>query len=428
MRVDVYSLRDGSRLLNVPFSSASWSQSWNAPGSLDVTIPVSDSMAGLDLDAVIVEQQVALALFDGDVLVHAGPVLAAPDWNPESYELSVSCGGGWSMFNWRLILDTLLINRKIDSELLIDEDNPGSEWTVAYQGTSGDIVRSLIQLTKRWGDIPVDISKVDGSDSYTVQWDGWDFPVMADAFSDLLDRENGGQLRFDPFITVDGRLRWRERWSLTGVTDRQIPFKWSQLEPDCKAKFVGLSGGDNSWVDEVWASGGRSDDVLIMTRQRDEETLGNTGLLWQSGDTNVADSMAGLHSYARGRLVSSRRDRSWDFQVDKSLKPHVGDRVEFRVNDPYLHAWRSNGERTSTNVPLIITDVSGDSSNEILSVSCRQCGDSVDGIKSNVSNPLDLMTKRLQRVERVAGSANGSLRSQVYQVVRKLQDLRANKV
>ena len=424
MRLNVYSLRDGRRMAGLPFSDLSWSQSWNAAGSMSVTVPVSDGLAGLDLDGLIVEQQVALALLDGDTVIHAGPVLTPPDWDPSSRELSVSCGGGWSMFDWRLVLDSLLQDRVIDSELLIDEDNPGSEWTVAYQGTPGDIVRSLIQLTKRWGDLPVDVSEFDGSQSTTVQWDGWEFPVMGSVFSELLDTENGGQLRFDPYITVDGRLRWRERWSLTGVTDREHAFQWNDGMPDQRAKFTGLSSGDEFWADEVWMSGGRSDDVLIMTRQRDDDALGTTGLLWQYGNTNTADSMAGLHSAARARLNVSRRDRSWGFQVGRELLPRVGDRVEFRVNDPYLHAWKADGTRIGTVVPLIVTDVSGDASSEWLDVSCRQCGDVVNGVRSSVMNPLDLMTRRLKRVESDTRRANSATRSQTYQVVRKLSDIR----
>ena len=123
---------------------------------MSVTIPLSDDIASLDLDTILVEQQTALALLDGDTVIHAGPILESPSWDAENRTLSVSCGGGWSLFEWRLVLDSLLESREIDGELLIDEDNPGAEWTVAYQGTAGDIARSLIQLAQRWGDLPVD--------------------------------------------------------------------------------------------------------------------------------------------------------------------------------------------------------------------------------------------------------------------------------
>lgn len=426
LRLNAFSLRDGTRLCGLPFTDCSWSQSWNEAGSMSVTIPLSDDLASLDLDTILVEQQTALALLDGDAVIHAGPILESPSWDAENRMLSVSCGGGWSLFEWRLVLDSLLESRDIDGELLIDEDNPGSEWTVAYQGTPGDIARSLIQLAQRWGDLPVDVSAYDGSQSTTVRWDGWEFPVMADAMRDALDREDGGQLRFDPYLTVDGRLRWRERWSLTGVTDRETPFKWNTMVPGQRIRFTGCGSGGGAWVNEVWASGGKSDDVLYMYRLRDAEAVNSTGVLTQAGDANAGtgDSMAALHSYARNKLSASRRDRTWNLEVGAEWRPHVGDHVELRVNDPFLHSWRADGTRTGTVVTLVITDVSGDAGGDWLTVACRETNGTVNGVRSAVSDPMRQLAERLRRTERQATRANGATRSQTYQVVRKLSQLR----
>lgn len=426
LRLGAYSLRDGRRLCGLPCSGCSWKQSWNDAGSMDADIILTDDMAGLDLSAALIEQQTALALLDGNTVIHAGPILESPSWDAEKRMLSVSCGGGWSLFEHRLVLDPLLRDRDVDGELVIDEDNPGSEWTVAYQGTAGDIARSLIQLAQRWGELPVDVSPFDGSQSTTIQWDGWEFPTISDAFTDALDRENGGQLRFDPYLTVDGRLRWRERWALDGVTDRDEPYRWNTTLPGQRVRFLGCGSGGGAWVNEVWASGGKSDDVLYMTRMRDEQSIDSTGVLTQEGDGNAGtgDSLAALHSYARGRLSTSRRDRTWNLQVGAEWAPHVGDRVSLRVDDPFLHAWKSDGTRTGTVIALIITDISGTVGGDWLDVSCRETGDAVDGVRSAVSDPLSLLSMRIKGMERSLRSAGAPSRSQTYQVVSKLSELR----
>lgn len=425
LRLNAFSLRDGQRLCGLRYSDCSWQHSWNDAGSMSVTIPLSDDMASLDLDTILVEQQTALALIDGNTVVHAGPILESPSWDAETRELSISCGGGWSLFDNRLVLDPLLRNQTIDGELVIDEDNPAPEWTVAYQGTAGDIVRSLIQLTKQWGDVPVDVSPYDGSQSDVVQWDGWEFPVMSDAFNDALDRENAGQLRFDPYLTLDGRLRWKQRWALNGISDLDEPFQWNTMVPGQRVRFTGCGSGGGPLVNDVWASGGKSNDVLLMYRVSDNTAISNTGILTQLGDGNAGtgDSLAALHSYARNQLNASRRDRTWNLQVGAEWNPHVGDRVQLRVNDPFLHSWKSDGTRTSTVVSLIITDVSGDAGGEWLTVACRETGETVNGIRSAVSDPMMQLAQRLKLTEKQANRANAVTRSQTYQVVNKLSEL-----
>ena len=65
LRLNAFSLRDGTRLCGLPFSDCSWSQSWNESGSMSVTIPLSDDIASLDLDTILVEQQTALSFLFG---------------------------------------------------------------------------------------------------------------------------------------------------------------------------------------------------------------------------------------------------------------------------------------------------------------------------------------------------------------------------
>lgn len=426
IRLNAYSLRDGTRLCGLPAGDCQWAQSWNEPGSMDVTIPMDDSLATLDLDTVLIEQQTALALLDGDRIIHAGPILESPSWDAESRTLTVSCGGGWSLLEWRLVLDPQLTGRTIDGEIVIDEDNPGPEWTVAYQGSTGRIARDLIRLAQRWGDLPLDMDRYEGSGDDVLQWDGWEFATVSDALTDATGRQGGGQLRFDPYLTSDGRLRWRVRWSADGVSDRSEPFRWNAALPGQRVRFLGCGSGGNPWINEIWASGGRSEDVLYMYRLRDEPTLSATGMLVQAGDANAGtgDSMAALHAYARSRLSSSRRDRTWNLQVGAEWAPHVGDRVLLRVDDPFLHSWRADGTRTGVVVALLITDVSGDTGDDWLDVSCRQTGESVDGVASAATDPLRLLARRLRSADRVMSRAAAPARSQTYQVVRKIEELR----
>lgn len=424
VRCELYDMRHGTWLARLPLSQASWQETWNAAGSMSVTIPLNSEYSTLDPDGLIVETKALICLMDGERIIHAGPVLSPPDWDPQTGTLSVSCGDGWSMFDWRLALDARLRDRQVDGEIVVDDDNPGPEWSLGFQGTVGDIIRGLILETQKWGSLP--IVAMPAQNLYGgeyAEWTGWDLTRLSDAFADLLERDKGGQLRFDPEI-VDGRFRWRQRWALDGVSTHT--FDWNTLLPDQPVRFTGISGGGATYT-QVWASGGKNDDKVLLTRADSIDLESNGFPLAQYGDASQSTdgSLAALHSFAKDTLAASRDDRTYKLQCPPSFNPMVGDRVHLRVKDQYVHGYKSDGSWDDTMLGLIITDISGSTDSQWLDLQARVCGEGVQGVRAGTADPVLAMKRRMASWARMTRKASSPSASAAYQTVGKIRQLRA---
>lgn len=422
-RLNAYGLPDGYRLDRIPFTSCTWHEEWNEAGSMQVTICMDEAARGIDLDAILLEQRTMLALFDGSTLVHAGPILESPTWDGSL--LTVSVGGGWSLFDSRLVLDSRMRDQHIQGYVdLGDEENPPTGWQWSYTGNPGEVIRGLIEETGQWGRIPVKGQRYDGNVKLSMAWNGWEFVTVADAFRDVLETEHGGQLRFDPELNAYGSLGFVARWSETGVTDRSRPFRWNDRSLDNGIVFTGVGSSGVRLANQAWANGGKANDRTVIVRVDNERTPVGEPLL-QVGDSshNTDGSIDRLRSYATGLLNASRSDRTWNFKVRMDLRPHVGDRVEFTVMDPYLHELDQRDDPVPTTVGLIVTDVGGTVGDEWLTVGCKACGVNVNGVTSTVNDPTALMARQIRRVERLARRALSPSGTQLYQTVSRLQAL-----
>lgn len=430
LRLDVYDTMTGIRLnhAGIPFSKCSWSQSWNTAGGMNVTIPLTRGTRDMDLDGLLVEQSTLLALWDGERIVHAGPILESPEWDAESQSLSVKCGDAWSLFDWRLVLDPLLRNRVFDGPVTVDEDDPTSEWVVGYAGSGGDIVKGLIGLTQQWGrlcvNVPVGYEPQHGGSPLSFTWAAWDYTTVSNALADVLAMEYGGQLRFDPGLQEDGRFYWQARWAQDGIVDHE--WKWNADAPGQRIRFTGIGSGGNPIINQVWASGGNDNGQLLLTRADDTDMQADTILL-QSGSSTSTDSLASLHATARGTLAASRRDRVWKLECAAGRHVQVGDHIDLRVNDPYLHDRDRNGNMTSTLIPLVVTDVAGEAGGEWVSLQARQRAASVDGIRPGDTDPLIWVRRRMDGLERMAMAASNPTALQAYGVIGKLRQLLGGK-
>lgn len=425
-RLEAYDCRTGNHLnaTSIPFSKCSWEESWNTAGGMNVEIPMTRETLALDLQSLLIEQSTLLALWDDGRIVHAGPILESPEWDAVRQTLQVQCGDGRSLFNWRLVLDTRLEERAFDGPVTVDDDNPSHEWTVGFGGSGGDIIKGLIGLTQQWGDlcvnVPIGYPPQSGGSPLSLTWAAWDFATVGEAFDDVLALEHGGQLRFDPEIGTDGRFHWQTIWAENGIVDHY--WRWHAGAPGVRVRFTGVGSSGNPIVNEVWASGGRNNDQLLLTRA-DDRTSQRATILLQAGSASNTSSLAALHSTAKSMLAGARTDRVWKLEAGREHDVHVGDSIDLRVNDPYIHDTSPDGQRVSTLVPLVVTDVGGDASSDWLTIQARQRADSIDGIRPGNSNPVTWLRNRMTMLERLAMSAASPSGTQAYGVVAKLRQL-----
>ncbi|RSX53934.1 hypothetical protein D2E25_0240 [Bifidobacterium goeldii] len=400
-RLEAYDTQYGTHLNTrpIPVVSCSWSQSWNTAGSMSVTIAVGEATQGIDLNELLVEQYTLLALMDGDQIIHAGPILEAPEWDAESQQLTIKCGGGWSLLDWRLVLDPRLNERSYEGSIEVDEDNPSGEWVLGYGGSAGDIAKALIGLAQQWGrlcvNVPVGLTEQPGIEPLSVSAYAWEMKTIGSMLDDLMSMETAGQLRFDPKLDADGRFSWQTRWARTGIVDHS--YLWNTLQPDSRIVLQGVSGGGTPIATQVWATGGRSDGRILITRADDESSA--SGMLLQAGNASNTNSLAALHAYARGTLAASRRDRTWKLRVGREHQVRVGDHIDLRVQDEYVYERNRDGQHTSTLIALVVTDVSGNISDDYLDVQARQRATSVNGVRPGNSNPMTWLASRLDRLQ-----------------------------
>lgn len=423
-RVTAYDLQTGVRVSSLRAGSVSWSHSWNEVGSMSVDLTAGP---GMRLDETIIEQRTAIALWRGSRIVHAGPVTVAPEWDPSTSTLRVSCGGGWSLFDWLPAMDSRLKSQSFDGTVTVDEDDPDPGLNIGFAGSAGDIVKGWIGLAQQWasGRLPVNvpIGYTATRSDLTTSAAAWDFKTVGDMLETTVGLASGGQLRFDPAVGVDGRLRWQARWSETGLVDHE--WKWNPLLPGMRVVFKGVAAGSGPAVTDSWATGGKNNDTLMITRRSDKDALAAGWPLVFKGDTSAgsANSLAALHAAARNNLNASRRDRTWRLSVGTEFDVRVGDHVDLRVNDQYLHETRPDGTRTATLIPLLVTDVSGSTGSEWLDVQCRQRSASVDGIRPGAGDPMTVAYRRIRALSQATRMANAAGGSQVYATTAKVRAL-----
>lgn len=425
-RLIAYDLQSGVRLARLHAKSVTWSHSWNEAGGMTVTLLLDRDMAELDVDSLVVEQRTAIALWLGDRIVHAGPVMTAPEWNPADGTLSVSVGGGLSQLEWLPAMDSRLRQRWLDGQVIVDEDNPEPGFNVGFGGSGGDLVKAWIGLAQQWADrlrVNVPIAYSASHTDLTAACAMWDFKTVADMITQTVGLEHGGQVRFDPQLDADGRLQWECVWQEDGIRDHW--FKWNPGLPGQRVRFTGVAAGSLPAVTDSWATGGKNDDSLLITRQTDSDAISRGWPLIFKGDTSSgsSDSLAALHATARNNLNASRRDRTFKLSCGVELDPRVGDWIDLRVEDAYLHERLPGGGRVETLLPLVVTDVSGDASSDWVDVQCRQRADSIDGLRPGAGDPMSLVARRMANLSRGVRLANAATGTQAYGTTGKVRSL-----
>lgn len=259
MQVEAFDGLTGRWLAHVPVSSCTWTQTISGEGGMDATVP-----AGVRLPGHAVQPWHAVwAVADGTRVLHAGWLTRVKRTVDGSLQATI--GDGWTIWGKRLVLNHALDASWRDGQVLIDEDNPPGGWLLRLRGTYSDIARGLVAESLKWGSLPYDLPPVQGGSAHERSYQCWDMATVADRLSDLTDLEDGPEIRFDPRLTDDGRIRWLLRVGTPEIVDHE--WTWHPLARGQKVTIGDMDRDGADMTGQCWAVGGKQDDVVLMCRR-----------------------------------------------------------------------------------------------------------------------------------------------------------------
>ncbi|BAQ32094.1 hypothetical protein [Bifidobacterium scardovii] len=362
----------GQHIGRLPYTALSAQDSISDEGSMSATIPDCKQLRLIpDLDPYLHDWGTIYAAHMGERILHAG-YLTSHSLNDTRDELNLTIGGGFTILNKRKVLNIALRDSWRDGEVLIDEDHPPKAWRLTATGTYRDLIRALIAETMKWGDLPFVLPDVEGGTAHERNWDGWQFTSTWDEISDIADLEDGPEIRADPLIDTEGRLRFQVRVGTPEIIDQPY-WTWNRLAPGQRAILDATDCDGGGLTGQHYMVGGRSDDKTLVAKADGHELTDHGWPLLQSSDSShsTVTVLKTLQSYARAAILLGDTDQSTHgLRVGLEHDVHVGDHARLRVT----HSNPDTNERDlllDETIDLKITDVKWDAASEWLTLQTR---------------------------------------------------------
>lgn len=246
-----------------PASQVSWKLGYNEPDDITLTLPTSLRLATWGARRKLRPWRTLVAIIDNGQVIAAGPVKRRK-WTPAG--LTVNIGGGWSLFEKRLVLNRVLQTRWVNGEVVIDEDDPAPEWLVSFAGRSlRAIGAGLVSEALAWGPLAIDdppASMRNESGIHIRNYLASDMATTADRLQDLTEVLNGPRIHFDPYLRADGHLRFTYAADQGGATiHRGVTSMRGHA-----VTVTDVDEDGDSMATQAYGIGGKQDDVTLVAR------------------------------------------------------------------------------------------------------------------------------------------------------------------
>jgi hypothetical protein len=367
LSVHAYSAKTGAHWGIIPYTSCSWSDSINEPGTMSVGVVFSPEFRKIRLNGQTPHEalrpwKTILAVQDGARVLHAGP-MTSRKWDANERKLSISCGGGWTLLSKRLVLNYNLARSFRDGNISTDDDHPTGDWALTFVGSYQDIARGLIAETLKWGQLPITLPAKQGG-MFTRTYAGWDLATVSDRIRDLTNLEHAQEYRFSPRISSDGMLTFAFE-SASEIIDHKLNL--NAIVPNGQARYDGGDEDGDPTTSQVWATGGKGqDETLMCCVSLPSDYLDPDMPLLQTTNTEhtTVSELATLQAHARAQASSGAwPSESHTIYIRSECDPHVGDWADLHIDDDYM------GNRS---LSLKITDVKGSADSDWVTVQCRE--------------------------------------------------------
>lgn len=359
MRLVAFDTRTGDRIARVP-GSFTWSTEQNEYGSIKVSSGWTKTAKELKTWQRTHAKRTILAVLDGSQVRCAG---AITDRDPRTSGFTLNAAASiWWTLEDRLVLNPLLQSVFVDGEVLIDEDNPAPEWFSTFVGSYADIGADLVDLALAWGELPIVTPPREGGTRVRT-YNGWELVTVASRLKLLTSIIDGVEIRFRPELREDGGIRfvYEAAPELMSTTHR-----WNTTLPEQRVAMVSFPEDASALASDVWAFGGKSNDVVLAARST---TAALTDLGWPvmqravAGLSNVSE-LATLKGHTDERAKrGSVTPEVYELKVHRSHSPTPGDWANVTFRHPAYEG--------QTNVPLKVLYVGG-GSGEWLTVKGRR--------------------------------------------------------
>ncbi|GAB2457484.1 hypothetical protein [Xylanimonas ulmi] len=356
LRVFAFNVVDGAPLGRIPYTGASWVGTLNESGRIDVTVAWSAQAAAKDLRARLRPWRTALAVVRGRRVLAAGQITRRL-W--KSGQLSITCGGGWTLLTKRLVLNHALATSWVDGEVLIDEDHPAPQWVLNLSGSLGDIGCGLVAEALKWGSLPIDLPALTGGTNQRT-YNGWDLSTTAQRLAELTAVEGGPEIEFAPYLTDTGHLRWRFRAGSPELVD--TVWQWNTASPGRRASLLSVDENGADMATDAYGLGGRADDLVLAGRRHTSALAGWPVMQVADTSHSTVTDLGTLLGWLGETVARGTEDQeSIELRVGAEYAVRPGDHADVGVRDLYLGR---------TVLPLKVVEVSGDTG-EWLTVRCR---------------------------------------------------------
>lgn len=334
MPTDFYAFEilTGRRLTPLPASAGSWNLKVNADESITCTVPSRSAVAAkLDVwGSTVLARNGLLAVVDGE------PIAAGPLWK-RSYDqggsIQLVAGGLRSYWERRLLLPVAARTQPF----ILGDGTPNTALDTVLNNLSyGTIAKRWVELVRLWpgGAIPMTLP-ADELGTRKREVKAVELKNLRKLLDDLTGVINGPDIAFKPRWSSDGLgIYWEmqtgtEAKPRLGSTDPTL-IRWTVGAPKGGAFGLSVSEDATSMREEVFASGGRQSDKVIVSRASSPVLPAAGFPILQASDTSHSDvtEQATLNGYAAaGANLGHYAASFWSMSVRAHEKgtPRLGD-------------------------------------------------------------------------------------------------------
>jgi hypothetical protein len=378
-------LRTGRQILDLPVMKGSWSVPLNAPGTVQATCNLEDpDTRALALWNTTAPGKTVLAVEEQGIIMEAGPIWTR-QWDQDASTLSIAAKGIWSCFDQRFIEQLVAATISTTQFTVPDPADVGGTKTIPnpalqtkFSGLDlGSIGRQLVNLAMSWtgGSLPIVLpATVPGG--HERIWEGAEFKKVGEELRSLTQVENGPDIRFQPRFTAD--LLGVEWLYMAGTQERPLLYSdqvqtWDLTAPESAITNLSVDEDASSIASLAWATGGRANDTVLVSRAYDESLVASGYPLWEvldSSHSNVIEQPT-LDAYAADAVVYGHGPiQVWSFHAEITGQPSfgsygVGDYVDLFIGDRDMQAYLPPGRYRQR-----IISMAGDEVGQVVSIAC----------------------------------------------------------
>jgi hypothetical protein len=327
-------LRTGTVYGQVLPIDGKWDDQVNTDSTQSITLDLNDpETAAQNIRSLSTPARTFLAVVSGEHVLAAGPIWSR-NYDASARTLEINSRGLMRYYDHRLILPTIARTMSVNDWTVPDPDPektesriPNPQLDTAYKGISLDaIAKRLVRQAHGWvGGAPPVIFEAespakDGGNERTYL--GVDLKGVGEALDQIMDVENGPEIRFVPRWAGDShkRLEWVMS---TGTSDQPMLVSkkvvhWDMSIDEPVVFGLKIDEDAEAYGSIAWLTGGGQNDDTLVSRSYDGYNLALGSLLYELVDTShsTVSRQETLDGYGRAMVAAGRYTTAqWSFSV-----------------------------------------------------------------------------------------------------------------